>query len=63
MTDNNKNGLIEPWEFQNPTILSGDIKASEKERNVYHVVYSNAESTETSSSLNNEVVLDDITIT
>lgn len=57
MTDNNKNGLIEPWEFQNPTILSGDIKASEKERNVYHVVYSNAE-----SSLNNEVVLDGITI-
>lgn len=62
MTDNNKNGLIEPWEFQNPTILSGDIKASEKERNVYHVVYSNAESTETSSSQNNEVVLDGITI-
>lgn len=57
MTDNNKNGLIEPWEFQNPTILSGDIKASETERNVYHVVYSNAE-----SSLNNEVVLDGITI-
>ena len=62
MTDNNKNGLIEPWEFQNPTILSGDIKASETERNVYHVVYSNAESTETSSSQNNEVVLDGITI-
>lgn len=57
MADNNKNGLIEPWEFQNPTILSGDIKASEKERNVYHVVYSKAE-----SSLNNEVVLDGITI-
>ena len=62
MTDNNKNGLIEPWEFSNPTILSGDIKASEKERNVYHVVYSNAESTGTSSSQNNEVVLDGITI-
>ena len=57
MTDNNKNGLIEPWEFQNPTILSGDIKASEKERNVYHVVYSN-----TSTTSNNEVVLDGITI-
>lgn len=63
MTDNNKNGLIEPWEFQNPTILSGDIKASEKERNVYHVVYSNAGSTGASTSLNNEVVLDGITIT
>ena len=62
MTDNNKNGLIEPWEFSNPTILSGDIKASEKERNVYHVVYSNAGATGSSASLNNEVVLDGITI-
>lgn len=62
MADNNKNGLIEPWEFQNPTILSGDIKASEKERNVYHVVYSNAESTGASAALNNDVVLDGITI-
>lgn len=62
MTDNNKNGLIEPWEFQNPTILSGDIKASEKERNVYHVVYSNASSTGASATLNNDVVLDGITI-
>lgn len=63
LTDKNKNGLIEPWEFQNPTILSGDIKASEKERNVYHVVYSNAGSTGASATLNNEVVLDGITIT
>ncbi len=31
MADNNKNGLIDPWEFQNPTIFSGDIKESEKE--------------------------------
>ena len=62
MTDNNKNGLIEPWEFSNPTILSGDIKASEKERNVYHVVYSNAGATGSSASLNNDVVLDGITI-
>lgn len=62
MADNNKNGLIEPWEFQNPTILSGDIKASEKERNVYHVVYSNASSTGASATLNNDVVLDGITI-
>ena len=62
MTDNNKNGLIEPWEFSNPTILSGDIKASEMERNVYHVVYSNAGTTGSSATLNNEVVLDGITI-
>lgn len=62
MTDNNKNGLIEPWEFSNPTILSGDIKASEKERNVYHVIYSKASVTGASATSNNEVVLDGITI-
>lgn len=62
MTDINKNSLIEPWEFSNPTILSGDIKASEKERNVYHVVYSNAGATGSSATANNEVVLDGITI-
>lgn len=62
MTDNNKNGLIEPWEFSNPTILSGDIKASEKERNVYHVIYSKASVTSASATSNNEVILDGITI-
>lgn len=62
MTDINKNGLIEPWEFSNPTILSGDIKASEKERNVYHVIYSKASVTGASATSNNEVVLDGITI-
>lgn len=62
MTDINKNGLIEPWEFSNPTILSGDIKASEKERNVYHVIYSKASVTGASATANNEVVLDGITI-
>ena len=62
MTDNNKNGLIEPWEFSNPTILSGDIKASEKERNVYHVIYSKASVTGASATSNNEVILDGITI-
>ena len=62
MTDNNKNGLTEPWEFQNPTILSGDIKASERERNVYHVIYSKASVTGASATSNNEVVLDGITI-
>ena len=62
MTDNNKNGLIEPWEFQNPTILSGDIKASEKERNVYHVIYSKANVTGASATSKNDVVLDGITI-
>ncbi len=49
-------------EVSNPTILSGDIKASEKERNVYHVIYSKASVTGASATANNEVVLDGITI-
>jgi hypothetical protein len=63
MTDKNKNGLIDPWEFENPTIFSGDIKESEKERKVYHVVYSKKKTTGTSAeNVNDNVVLDGITI-
>ena len=63
MEDKNKNGLIDPWEFQNPTIFSGDIKESEKERKVYHVVYSRKKTTGTSAeNVNDNVVLDGITI-
>ena len=60
-SDLNKNGLIEPWEFANPTIFSGDIKASETERKVYHVVFS--EGTEADMGKDyNHVLLDGITI-
>ena len=63
MTDQNKNGLIEPWEFSNLTVFSGDIKASAKEKNVYHVVYSRIpNSDESSAAKNNDVVLDGIVI-
>ena len=63
MADNNNNGLIDPWEFQNPTIFSGDIKESEKERKVYHVVYSRKKTTGTSAeNVSDNVVLDGITI-
>ena len=63
MEDKNKNGLIDPWEFQNPTIFSGDIKESEKERKVYHVVYCRKKTTGTSAeNVNDNVVLDGITI-
>ena len=63
MEDKNKNGLIDPWEFQNPTIFSGDIKESEKERKVYHVVYSRKKTTGTSAeNVSDNVVLDGITI-
>ena len=63
MADNNMNGLIDPWEFEKPTIFSGDIKESEKERKVYHVVYSRKKTTGTSAeNVNDNVVLDGITI-
>lgn len=39
--DNNNNGLFEPWEFENKTILSGNINVSAEEDNAYHVVVSN----------------------
>lgn len=63
MTDVNKNQLIEPWEFSNPTIFSGDIKASSSEKHVYHVVYSAIPDPSQSSAQNdNDVLLDGITI-
>ena len=63
MVDLNNNGLIEPWEFRNQTIFSGDIKASENEKNVYHVVFSRIKDTqESSAEKNNDVLLDGIVI-
>lgn len=40
-TDFNQNGILEPWELANQTILSGDINASETVKNAYHVLFSN----------------------
>ncbi len=62
MGDSNGNGLIEPWEFTNPTIFSGDIKSTSSEKKVHHVVYSKISSTESSANLDNDVMLDGITI-
>lgn len=39
-TDFNQNGILEPWELANQTILSGHINASETVKNAYHVLYS-----------------------
>lgn len=39
-TDYNQNGISEPWELANQTILSGHINASETVKNAYHVLYS-----------------------
>lgn len=35
------NDIMEPWEFNTPTILSGEVNLSEDAKHVYHVVYSN----------------------
>lgn len=37
MNDNNKNGIIEPWEFANQTIISGNAVNGETD-GVYHVM-------------------------
>lgn len=39
-TDFNQNGISEPWELTNQTILSGQVNASETVKNAYHVLYS-----------------------
>lgn len=41
VADFNSNGISEPWELKNQTILSGDINASETVKNAYHVLFSN----------------------
>ena len=41
-TDFNQNGISEPWELTNQTILSGQVNASETAKNAYHVLFSNA---------------------
>lgn len=36
--DLNANGIIEPWEFEFQTVLSGDVVKTDDDRNVYHVI-------------------------
>ena len=56
-SDFNQNGIEEPWELANQTILSGQINASADAQNAYHVVF-------TSTDTNNPkpVVLDGLTV-
>lgn len=42
LSDFNGNGIKEPWELANQTILSGNINVSAEVGNVYHVLYTNA---------------------
>lgn len=41
-SDFNQNGINDPWELANQTVLSGKINVSLEVNNVYHVLYSDA---------------------
>lgn len=56
-SDFNQNGIEEPWELANQTILSGQINASADAQNAYHVVFT---SNDTDSP--KPVVLDGLTV-
>ena len=59
-SDLNSNGVLEPWEFTNQTILSGDINVSPTVKNAYHVVFS---SVGTNQNLKGKgILLDGLTI-
>lgn len=57
-SDLNGNGVKEPWEFENQSILSGNVNVSTTVKNAYHVVFSSAEPETT----NTDVILDGVTI-
>ena len=59
-SDLNNNGILEPWELANQTILSGDINVSPTVKNAYHVVYSSVGSN--SGLIGKGVLLDGLTI-
>lgn len=58
-SDFNQNGINEPWELASQVILSGNVNVSEQVKNVYHVVYSDAEKNQEPL---NPVILDGLTI-
>lgn len=58
-SDFNQNGINEPWELANQTILSGQINASSTAQNAYHVVFTDKGETTTADSV---VVLDGLTV-
>ena len=57
-SDFNQNGINEPWELANQTILSGQINASGAAQNAYHVVFTDKGDATTA----NPVVLDGLTV-
>lgn len=58
-SDLNNNGVKEPWELANQSILSGNINVSPTVKNAYHVVYS---SVSDNGSGSGSVLLDGLTI-
>lgn len=58
-SDFNQNGINEPWELANQTILSGQINASSTAQNAYHVVFTNKGDATTANPV---VVLDGLTV-
>lgn len=63
-TDYNQNGISEPWELANQTILSGDINASETVKNAYHVLFSSIKKDEVTGAITGQgtVTLDGLTV-
>lgn len=57
-SDFNQNGINEPWELANQTILSGQINASPDAQRAYHVVFTDKGEATTI----NPVVLDGLTV-
>ena len=57
-SDFNNNGIDEPWELTNQTILSGNINVSAEVRNAYHVLYSEVAVPMTAKG----IVLDGLTV-
>lgn len=57
-SDFNQNGINEPWELANQTILSGQINASSTAQNAYHVVFTDKGTATTAKP----VVLDGLTV-
>lgn len=57
-SDFNQNGIKEPWELANQTILSGQINASSTAQNAYHVVFTDKGTATTVDP----VVLDGLTV-
>ncbi len=61
-SDFNLNGINEPWELKNQTILSGDINASETVKNAYHVLFSSIKEENGVITGQGTVTLDGLTV-